>query len=77
MGKDRPVFRLVRQLDALGCASKNDGMLANHRAAAQRCKADIPGRSRASQPVAPALGMAGKVNATPGGGSLAQQQGGS
>ena len=51
---------MVRQDDPLPAAGKNHGVLADHRATAQRGKTDGAGRARAGDPIAHAHTVVGK-----------------
>src|SRR5580704_2252389 len=63
-GENHAVFGPVREFDALRRTGKDHAMLADHRAAAQRSKADIAGTARAGHAVAPAHRMLREIDAT-------------
>ena len=51
-GKDHSIFRAVGKLDPFGRPGKDCGVVPDHAASAQRCKADVPWTARAGVAVA-------------------------
>src|SRR5260370_22894614 len=73
-GENHAIFGPVRELDPLRRTGKDHGMLADHRAAAQRSKADITGTARAGHAVTAAHRMPRKIDAAALGSGAAEHQ---